>query len=314
MMAVSASSASDLRDRSRGALLGAFVGDALGMPYEGEPGDAVPEQVEMRDGRAPAGSYTDDTQMMIALAESLVRCGRIDESDLAASFRGHFDPGRGYGSGTRTVVALWGEGVPVSEAAGLLFDGEGSPRNGAAMRVAPVGVRFHRDPGRVVEEARRSAALTHSHPEGIDGAVIQAVAVAAGLAGRDPLAAASAAASTPPIRQRLDELARRTNDGLSPRALAGPELLVPFTAVGSVPVAVVVGSRSRTFEEAVSVAVRCGGDTDTVGAMAGAVAGARFGESAIPGRWYAALENTGGEVTHVEDLAVALIRAVEREG
>jgi ADP-ribosylglycohydrolase len=64
-------------------LLGAFVGDTLGMPYEGQPGHAVPDLVEMREGRAAAGSYTDDTQMMIALAESLVRCGAVDAADLA---------------------------------------------------------------------------------------------------------------------------------------------------------------------------------------------------------------------------------------
>ena len=46
----------------------------------------------MIEGRAPAGSYTDDTQMMIALAESLLRCGGIDERDLAATFRAHFEP------------------------------------------------------------------------------------------------------------------------------------------------------------------------------------------------------------------------------
>jgi poly(ADP-ribose) glycohydrolase ARH3 len=309
-----ASSAPGLRDRARGALVGAFVGDALGLPYEGQPGDAVPDPVEMRDGRAPAGSYSDDTQMMIALAESLVRCGRIDEDDLASSFGAHFDPQRGYGSGTRTVITLWASGMPITEAAERLFDGEGSPRNGAAMRVAPIGVRFRGNQRRVIEEARRSAALTHRHPEGIDGAVVQAVAVAAALHGRDALVAASAAASTPRMRLRLDDLAGRAADGLSLRTLTGRERLVPVTAVGSVPVAIVVGSRSRTFQEAVSAAVRCGGDTDTVAAMAGAIAGARFGASAIPARWYRALEDTGGEVAHVENLAIALVRAAQRDG
>lgn len=112
-----------------GALLGAFVGDAVGMPYEGQPGRLVPERLEMIDGRAPAGSYTDDTQMMIALAESLLRCGGIEEQDLAANFRARFDPARGYGSGTRTVIGLWEQGVAVSDAAGRVFEGRGSSSN-----------------------------------------------------------------------------------------------------------------------------------------------------------------------------------------
>jgi poly(ADP-ribose) glycohydrolase ARH3 len=313
-MANPASPARDVRDAAEGALIGAFVGDALGMPYEGRPGDAVPDRVEMREGRAPAGSYTDDTQMMMALAESLLRCGTVDDNDLAAAFRAHFEPGRGYGSGTRTVMAMWAAGVGTQDAARRLFDGNGSPRNGAAMRVAPVAVRFFGDESRVMAEARRSAVLTHSHPEGIDGAVVQAVAVATALGGRDPLPAALAAASTQPMRRRLDELAAIADVPLCPRRLAGAEWHVPYTAVGSVPVAVTVGSRARTFEEAVTVAVRCGGDTDTVAAMAGAIAGARFGAHSLPVRWYAVLEDGDFGRTHVAGLALALAEAAVRDG
>ncbi|HEU0025374.1 MAG TPA: ADP-ribosylglycohydrolase family protein [Thermoleophilaceae bacterium] len=299
-----------MRDTAKGALLGAFVGDALGMPYEGKSGDLVPERVEMRDGRAAAGSYTDDTQTMVALAESLLRCGRVEEQDLAAALRAHYDERRGYGSGTKTVLSLWEAGVPVSEAAGRLFQGEGSPRNGAAMRVAPVGVRFFRDEARVVAEARRSALLTHAHAEGVDGAVVQAVAVAAAVAGRDPLAAALAAASTAPVRRRLDELAGMTTArSLDPQVLGAPDGRVAYLAAASVPVAVVVGSRASSVEEALTVAVRCGGDTDTVASMAGAISGARFGAASIPPRWYAALEEGVHGRSHVEALAAALAEA-----
>jgi poly(ADP-ribose) glycohydrolase ARH3 len=245
------------REFALGALLGAFVGDAVGMPYEGQPGSGVPEHLEMTAGRAPAGSYTDDTQMMIALAESLLRCGGIDERDLAATFRAHFDPGRGYGSGTRTVIGLWDRGVAVSV------------------------------------------------PQGADGAVVQAVAVAAAMGRRDPLTAALTVASTTPMRRRLRELAAMSTSCLDPRELGGPDWAVAYSATASVPVAVVVGSRAQSFEEAVTVAVRCGGDTDTVAAMAGAIAGARFGAASIPTRWYTALEDGKHGRSHVERLAHA---------
>jgi ADP-ribosylglycohydrolase len=58
-------------DRARGALLGTFVGDALGMPFEGAAHHDIPATVEMIAARRGRGTYTDDTQMMIALAESL---------------------------------------------------------------------------------------------------------------------------------------------------------------------------------------------------------------------------------------------------
>jgi poly(ADP-ribose) glycohydrolase ARH3 len=303
-------SADQFRDVAAGALLGTFVGDALGMPYEGQPGHAVPDEVEMRGGRAPAGSYTDDTQMMIGLAESLLRCGCVAAQDLAATLRAYYEPTRGYGSGTRTVMSLWEQGVDVSDAAGRVFDGRGSAGNGAAIRVAPVGVRFCRDEARTAEEARRSAQVTHAHPEGADGAVVQAAAVAAAAAGRDPVVAALAAASTRPLRDRLEEVIAMTASGLDPRELGGASWAVPYSATASVPVAVVVGSRAESFEQAVTVAVRCGGDTDTVAAMAGAIAGARFGASSIPTRWYAVLENGERGRDHVERLAVELAEAV----
>jgi ADP-ribosylglycohydrolase len=210
-------------------------------------------------------------------------------------------------------MALWTAGVAIQDAARRLFDGEGSPRNGAAMRIAPVAVRFFSDESRVVAEARRRAVHTHSHPEGIDGAVVQAVAVAAALRRRDPLPAAVAAASTLPMRRRLDELAATAPAPLCPRILAGADWHVAYTAVESVPVAVVVGSRARSFEEAVTVAVRCGGDTDTVAAMAGAIAGARFGGHSIPERWYAVLEDGDVGRKHVVDLALALAEAARRD-
>src|SRR5215471_981506 len=67
-----------IADRAGGALLGTFVGDALGMPFEGLPPASIPRHVEMTEARLGRGTYTDDTQMMIALAESLIARGRVD--------------------------------------------------------------------------------------------------------------------------------------------------------------------------------------------------------------------------------------------
>ncbi|HEV2752886.1 MAG TPA: ADP-ribosylglycohydrolase family protein [Solirubrobacteraceae bacterium] len=292
-------------DRVAGALLGTFSGDALGMPWEGAPPDAIPAVLDMEAARLGAGTYTDDTQMTIALAESLLRRDGVDAEDLARAFLAAYDPRRGYGGGTIQVFDLWREGVAVTQAAQRVFDGRGSLGNGAAMRVAPVAVRFHADPGSLSAQARRSARVTHAHPLGIDGAAAQAAAIAAALHGDDPLAAALAEARTPEVRDALEQLAARTEAVLELHML-GDGGGVPSRADRSVAAAVVAGARAGSFEAAVTVAVRAGGDADTTGAMAGAIAGARFGAAAIPVRWLHALEEGERGRRHVQTLAERL--------
>lgn len=300
-----------VEDRAAGALLGTFVGDALGMAWEGMPGDDVPEVLEMCDARLGRGTYTDDTQMMIALAESLLRCDVVDDDDLAGAFLAHVDPRRGYGRGTLRVLDSLRGGTPVGQAACEVFEGRGSLGNGAAMRVAPIAVRFYDDQVLVGVQARLSARVTHMHPVGIDGAAVQAAAVAAALDDDDSLAAAAAACRTADVRRVLDDVHRRTGRWLDPAQLRSTASGVSSRADDSVAAAVVAGSLATDFEQAVTVAIRAGGDTDTVGAMAGAIAGARFGASAIPGRWLDALEDGERGRSHVERLAAQLAKRAQ---
>jgi len=179
-------------ERARDALLGTSVGDALGMPFEGVAHGAIPVEVGMVAARRGRGTYTDDTQMMIALAESLIERGQIEAEHLARAFQKAYEPDRGYGGGTRRVFELWAAGTPVTEAAGRVFDGQGSRGNGAAMRIAPVAVRFAAEPSRMRAEAAASARVTHTHPVGVDGAVVQAAAITAALRDHDILEVASA--------------------------------------------------------------------------------------------------------------------------
>jgi poly(ADP-ribose) glycohydrolase ARH3 len=293
-------------DRSCGALLGTFVGDALGMPFEGVPPGAIPVRLEMVEARLGRGTYTDDTEMMIVLAESLIEDGSVQPESLARRFLERHDPRRGYGAGTLRVFAHWRDGVPVGVAARLVFGGQGSVGNGAAMRIAPVGVRFAGDPGCLREQARRSATVTHAHPFGIDGAVAQAAAVAAAVRGDDVVTAAREAVETDEMRRQLDTVA-----DLLPEPLADPREIAEAlgngsTAPESVPAAVYAACRTDDFREAVTFAVRCGGDTDTIAAMAGAIAGARHGRKAIPSSWLDVLEDGAYGRSHVERLAAGL--------
>ena len=292
-------------DRAGGALLGTFVGDALGMPFEGRGHHVIPTAVEMVEARRGRGTYTDDTQMMIALAESLIERGRVEEQHLARAFLAAYDPQRGYGGGTTQVFALWSAGAPVAEAAGQLFRGQGSRGNGAAMRIAPVAVCFREDPDRLRAEAARSARVTHAHPVGVDGAVVQAAAIGAALRDEDVLATARATARTEELRAGLEEvglllMARRDPGEVHARLGSSSD------ASESVCSAVYSALAHSTFEAAVRFAVRLGGDTDTVAAMAGAISGARHGARAIPRQWLDALEEGERGRGHVEQLAARL--------
>ena len=292
-------------DRAHGALLGTFVGDALGMPFEGAAPTVIPSDVEMVEARLGRGSYTDDTQMMIALAESLIERGRVEEEPLARAFQAAYDPARGYGRGTRRVLELWRNGVPVADAATQVFAAHGSRGNGAAMRIAPVAVRFHQDPERLLTEAVRSARVTHAHPVGVDGAVVQAAAIGAALRDEDALAGALAAARTDELRAGLAGVSALLAEPTNQAEIHG-RLRTSSDAAESVCAAIYSAAAHPTFHAAVCFAVSLGGDTDTVAAMTGAISGARLGANSIPRRWVDALEDGDRGRTHVEQLATRL--------
>ena len=175
-------SSASLADRFAGCLLGLAVGDALGAPYEGLTAQDIFFQFGTPDKlvRNPSGNtlyYTDDTEMMIGVAETLVAHGEIRPDDLCRRFADNYDPDRGYGRGARLILETMAGGGDWNSVAETVFPG-GSFGNGAAMRVAPVGLLFASDSDEVWRQAAASALPTHTHPVGIEGAQVFALAVA----------------------------------------------------------------------------------------------------------------------------------------
>ena len=164
---------------------------AMRLSLEGlSIGDAFGERFFVRDPlgliaarQLPQGEWrwTDDTHMALSIVEGLHQHGRIDQDALMRRFSWRFvaEPRYGYGPGTRHLLEQVAAGEDWRGLVGNIFPG-GSFGNGAAMRVAPLGAYFAGDPARAAAEARLSAEVTHTHPEGIAGAV--AVAAAAALA------------------------------------------------------------------------------------------------------------------------------------
>jgi poly(ADP-ribose) glycohydrolase ARH3 len=284
--------------RARGSLLLAACADALGSVFEGQRGLAPERVTDAVDHVASSLCWTDDTAQMLVLAEHLAaRGGRIEPDALAAAFADAWsnEPWRGYGRGAAQMLAQVNDGTPWREAAQSAFDGAGSLGNGAAMRAAPVGLVPGRSLDEVAAAATASAVVSHVHPEGIDGAVAQALAVA--IAARTPKGQRLQA------NEVIESIAARTGAAFAaelraiPALLEGPATAVSdryrcdATALGAVPPAIAVFLRHPDDPVAlVKEAIGLGGDTDTIAAMAAAACGAYCGEAAVPEPWTAALE------------------------
>lgn len=277
------------RDRFRGLMLGTAVGDCLGRPVEGHrrvPDSFIDEVLTS----PPRLIYTDDTVMTMALARSLLDSGRFDGAHMAMRFARdyHADPHRGYGRNVVEVFERVLRGVPWHEAAGRQFGGEGSYGNGAAMRVAPVALWAHPDVERAAQLAAETARVTHTHNVGVEGAMIQAVAACHALASiptPDLLFDLDRRIRTKEFRARFDMLPSclEADDDERARLHLGHWV----AADKSVLTALYCFLMASDFTDAVVRALRMGGDTDTIGAMTGALAGARFGASSIPEAWLA---------------------------
>ncbi|MBW3560893.1 MAG: ADP-ribosylglycohydrolase family protein [Actinobacteria bacterium] len=288
------------REAAVGALLGTFAGDAVGAPWEGSEPVAGRSASGRVQGSLDRGElrYTDDTQLTLALAEHLCEHPGVDQDALARTFLDHHEPGRGYGGGMLRLLDIWRSGTPVDEAATAVFP-DGSFGNGAAMRVAPVGVVWAHDPRRLEAVARRQASVTHAHRLGQAAAALQAravgVAAGRGTFGPDELEALDDVVAEPELRAPFDEARALTSGWEGDADLSFAEIArrVGNEVVGhrSVPGALWAAAAGSSFPEVVELAIGLGGDADTLAAMAGAVAGAAAGRDAIPESWQERFED-----------------------
>ncbi|WP_287153193.1 ADP-ribosylglycohydrolase family protein [Candidatus Solincola tengchongensis] len=286
--------------RFSGCLLGLAIGDALGMPLEGMRASTIRRRLgrvrEFMDApwrMLKAGQWTDDTKMMLCHARSILERKGVDVEDTAHKFVEWFESGdwRGIGNSTYQSIQRLRAGVRPGESGAR---GEMAAGNGAAMRIAPVGLVDCLDLERLHREVREVSVITHANPEAVAGA--QAVAFAVALAARGDLDPPSLIAETVrfigpcAVSERLLLAERFLAEGMEPE-----EALARLGTSGYVveTVASAFFCFLRTpgdFEETVSRAVEGGLDADTTGAVAGAISGAFNGLEGIPERWRQGVE------------------------
>jgi poly(ADP-ribose) glycohydrolase ARH3 len=298
-------------DRFEGALLGLALGDALGAPHEGGPLERLLWRC-IGTTRTGAMRWTDDTQMSLDLAESLVACGAVDPDDIARRFAAGYRWSRGYGPSAAKVLRRIGDGMDWRRASRSVH-AQGSFGNGAAMRAPVVGLWCAARPDALVDATVATAGITHAHPLGVEGAVAIAVATTEALGGRDGVAlldAAATACTLAPYPERF-ALARgwmREGAAPAPREVArrlGHGVAAPDSCV----TAVYLAARflHAPFAAMHAFAVACRGDVDTIAAMAGALWGAANGAAALPAGALAKLE----DLERIRTLAAALHHAVQ---
>ncbi|MFC7216037.1 ADP-ribosylglycohydrolase family protein [Saliphagus sp. GCM10025334] len=270
-------------------------GDALGRPVEFRP----PYQIERTHGRVtemladgthgqPAGTITDDTEMALCIARSLDEHGTFEPADIAERFvtwkaSGPFDIGMMTSSALHRIQ----NGVSWDDAGHreweLCREGKNAG-NGSLMRCAPYVIAFRNAPEQLVRVSRRSSSITHADSRCQWSCALFNRTLANLLNGIErPLERVIADLETElpdDVRDAVAPVVDYLRDGRTNFELANSGYVVTTLQAG-----LYHGLTADSAEEAIVDAVMMGGDADTIGAVAGAIPGARFGVEALPDRW-----------------------------
>ena len=273
-------------------LLGGAIGDALGVPFETKLVNYQP--LLDWDGKTFLGSehhglepgqISDDTQMSLMVAESLIENSGFNPDDLADRYVDWMVSGRARGWGKTTLMAIQN-----------LFTGKhwsesgiaGSYGNGTAMRAAPFGVYFRNDIHSLVNIVKIDSAITHVSEDAEAGAI--AIALTAAFAVNNDL------------DNLLDRLVEYLPDSKVKTIIASLDSLINAEHINAQQALRVIGTKANVretvpaalycflkfpdYHDAVETAIRAGGDTDTTAAIVGALIGARDGIKAIDNYFY----------------------------
>jgi ADP-ribosylglycohydrolase len=281
------------------SLDGLSVGDAFGERFFLHP-HVAQLIIGERGLPEPPWRYTDDTQMALSIVETLRAHGEIEQTFLAKSFGKHYDISRGYGPAMHQLLPMIRSGKRWDREARSLFGGQGSWGNGSAMRVAPLGAYFADDLDAAVEQAAKSAVVTHAHPEAVAGAIAIVVAAALACQAREQGMPVEAGAFFEQILAHVPE--SKTHAGI----IQARDLPAEATVLD---VAVAVGNGRRVscpdtvpfclwcaakymdnFEEAMWATVSALGDRDTTCAIVGGIVACYTGIEGIPAEWREARE------------------------
>jgi ADP-ribosylglycohydrolase len=258
--------------------------------------------------RVEPGQVTDDTHMAICLATSLVSCRRFDPDDVARRYLAWADVAFDIGNLTRTVMGKLREGTPALEAGYEVWESggrDGAP-NGSLMRASPLPVFFRDRPEELRRASLMDSVITHADPRCRLACASFGAAIRAAIVEEEATPQRMHAAALAELREARSLIDSRTpvalieaafdalREDLEMASRPDPRLDV-YRHSGFVRVAFRLAFwellHAPAFEAGVLDCTNRGGDADTNAAIAGALLGARFGESNIPARWRNRVEN-----------------------
>jgi ADP-ribosylglycohydrolase/fructose-1,6-bisphosphatase/inositol monophosphatase family enzyme len=284
--------------RAQGCLLGQLAGDSLGGLVEFKSAAAIrstyPGGVrDLKDGGTwsnLAGQPTDDSEMALTLARTLVHEGRYDRGKVLDAYAHWWPHAWDHGGTLRQALR---EATAVKTTAERLrmveqHANQVSQSNGCLMRISPLGIFLAGRPAEAADRAREDSRLTHPNPVCQDACAVFVAAIATAVAtGCTPQACHAAAVAEAErsgaqagVRQALDEA--RHAPPADYQEQMGWVLIALQNAFYQL-------LHAPNLEEGVVDTIMRGGDTDTTAAIAGALLGAVYGQTAVPPRWVRAL-------------------------
>jgi len=305
--------------KTSAVLIGKAIGDSLGMPFETKNWNDP--ALMAWDGKSfgssdfhklGPGQWTDDTGMALALTRSLLACDRFIPASVAQHYLDWFEGPtfRGAGKTTRKALENLKNGIPWYDSGEV-----GALGNGTAMRIAPLGVFYKDEPSKIIKYAKLDAIITHDSHEAQQGSIAMAMAISLLLNGVKKEEMLEGIRRILELSRVLDNINLMSWDPPRPvnktihdtlknkdynreldrnggnRIISQLILGNKYTVIEAVARSFYVFVATRSFEEAMELSIRAGGDTDTAAAMVGALCGAYYGLEGIPESYIAPIEN-----------------------
>ncbi len=284
-----------ITDRAKGSLLGLAIGDALGTTLEFKPKDSYTHITDMVGGgpfRLKTGEFTDDTSMMLCLAESLIEAGGIDQNDQMARYlKWRY---QGYNSCTATCFDI---GNTVSAALSR-FERTGNPQagdtseysagNGSLMRLAPVPLKYRNATNEeLFQAAHDSSVTTHAESRCIQACQLFSYYIARIYQSSTQLTKQQVVAIDEPLKTASLNWHPEMQTLVMGEYISKPrdEIFGTGYVVASAEAALWCFMHSDNFEQGALMAANLGDDADTTAAIYGQLAGAFYGEQGIPAHW-----------------------------
>jgi len=278
------------------SLEGLSIGDSFGQNFLIEQNKAK-QLINSRQLPVKPWLYTDDTIMALSIVQTLNKFGCIKQDYLANIFAQRYieEPDRGYGSTAGRMLRQISQGISWRQTSSEAFSGMGSMGNGGAMRAAPIGAYFFDDYQRVVQEAKASSEVTHSHPDAQAGAIAVAVAAAyivrrysekKSINNKSLLETVIEITPQGETKSRIKRAIKISDNSRLDYVISLLGNGTNLCAYDTVAIALwFVAGNSLDFSEALWKSVAALGDRDTICAIVGSLVALAVGKKQLPKAW-----------------------------